>query len=154
SFHLHHHHPDHDPDSDGIAHLSVGFLMTSMVAHCLASGMFLALSRDLSSSVERGVFWALIAHKGYEALSVSLVLQERLRSPRRLLWLTAAYALSLPAGVALTVGLAALMGGAGYDEAWLRTAAMVMGSIAAGSLMGCMVHDFLIPSYHHVRERR
>ena len=32
--------------------------------------------------------------------------------------------------------------------------AMVISSVAVGSLMGCMIHDFLIPSLKHVRARR
>lgn len=150
SFHLHHHRQEH---CDTAPSLHVGFLMTSMVAHCLASGMFLALSHDLSRSIERGVFWALIAHKGYEALSVSLVLQDSVQSPRKLALLTAGYALSFPAGVAITAAMMPWFNGPG-SEATLHTVAVVVASVAAGSLMGCMIHDFVIPSLRQVRRKR
>jgi zinc transporter ZupT len=155
TFHLHHHEhqstcESHDaPDAPSVP---VGFLMTSMITHCLASGMFLSLSHGLSQSIERTVFWALIAHKGYEALSVSMVLQEKVRDSRKLAFLTALYALSFPAGVAMTSAATALL--AGHYADWIRGAAIIVASISAGSLMGCMLHDFVIPSLRQVRARK
>jgi zinc transporter ZupT len=156
SFHLHHHQQEHcelDSHHEAEPSIGVGFLMVSMVAHCLASGMFLSLSRGLSQSIEHTVFWALLAHKGYEALSVSLVLQERVRSARKLAVLTALYALSFPAGVAITVLATQALGGPEHEH-WIRAAAVVVASVAAGSLMGCMIHDFVIPSFKQVKTRR
>jgi zinc transporter ZupT len=155
TFHLHHHQQEHceherTPREGGSG---IAFLMISMVAHNLASGMFLALARGLSTSVEHGVFWAMLAHKGYEALSISLVLQERVRDSRRLGFMTAIYALSFPAGAAATSVAIGFLQGESH-ALLLRGIAVIVASVAAGSLLGCMIHDFVIPSFQQIRRRR
>ena len=128
-------------------------LMAAMVSHCFASGMLLAVSQELSSKIAATVFFALIAHKGYEALTFSLLLGERVRRTSWFLACVGAYALSLPLGV-VVVKLGTSVLDAKRSPATVNMLAMVISSVAVGSLMGCMIHDFLIPSIQHVRRRK
>jgi zinc transporter ZupT len=134
----HHDHGDH-------SHGGSAFFLLSMVAHCLASGMLLAASQSLNQSLSTAVFWALFAHKGYEALTVSSVLLEREKTRSRTIASVAVYSLSLPAGVALTYSFRS------YLTPFL---AMLVTSLAAGTLLGCLIFDFLVPCIRQTKNRR
>ncbi|MDR3608345.1 MAG: hypothetical protein P4M08_13325 [Oligoflexia bacterium] len=121
------------------------FFLASMISHCLASGLLLVASEGLTSGIHRTVFFALLAHKTYEALTVSSVLMEREKSRRHSIFSITAYALALPAGV-----LAALS----FRSALTPSVALIATSLAAGTLLGCLIFDFLLPSYFHLKERK
>ena len=79
-FHIGHH---HEMDADTGSHLTgrspkaLFFFAGSLIAHCLASGMLLALSHEISEKIASTVFMALVAHKGYEAMMLSSILAEQ-----------------------------------------------------------------------------
>jgi zinc transporter ZupT len=107
--------------------------------------MLLVASQGLAPTLSRTVFWALLAHKGYEALTVSSVLLEKEDSRARTIASVAIYALSLPVGVLLTYNFHALL---------TNYVAMIVTSLAAGTLMGCLCFDFLLPSLRRMKKRR
>lgn len=142
-FHLGHHHGEPSAGTVGRGH--VGVFLGSMVVHCFTSGMLLVLSDGLSSGFGRTVFFALIAHKGYEALTVSSVLIDRLHDRARVFLSISLYALALPIGAGLTFY---------FRSAVTQTLAAVLMSLALGSLLGCLIFDFLIPSFAEAKNRR
>lgn len=134
----------HGHEHDAEAHASYLFLF-SMIGHCVASGMLLAASQSLSAQMASTVFVALIAHKGYESLTVSSVLLRKILSrPGRIAAITA-YALSLPLGVGVTYF---------FREQMSQRIAMFISSVAIGTLLGCLIFDFLIPSIEELRSRK
>lgn len=141
--HAGHHHEDSYP----------GLLVLSMSAHGLASGALLFTASNLSGFAADAAFGALLAHKGYEAISVSTLLREKIAGTRRYLALLTIYVLSFPVGYlgAATAGWAL---GGGLDAEHVEQAATILGSLAIGTLMSCMLHDFLQPSVRRIRERR
>jgi zinc transporter ZupT len=145
--HVHHHDALLTPEAakPGEFRLASYFFLASMIAHCLASGMLLVISGDLAAGFGRTVFVALLAHKSYEALTVSSILLEKQRSKLASLLSVALYALSLPAGVGITLV---------FRRAITQNVALVAASLAVGTLLGCLIFDFLLPSLTHVRNRR
>jgi zinc transporter ZupT len=150
-FHLGHHESDHDHDcSDthgnggGHSH-SFALFCGSLITHCFASGILLALSHGLSTQVANTVFLALVAHKGYEALMFSSILMKQQFSRLTQLVLLSIYSLSLPMGVALAYVL---------RDALSQDLAVMMSSVAVGTLLGCLIFDFMIPTIRQLRQRR
>ncbi|MBC7398024.1 MAG: ZIP family metal transporter [Bdellovibrionales bacterium] len=147
-FHLwhlkHHHKNDGLITGHGHAHGNLNVFLASMITHCLASGILLAVSRGYSEKLNHTVFWALLAHKAYESLTVSSVLIEREKSRSKAVFSVSLYALSLPLGVALTLSFHSLL---------TPNIAILATSLAAGTLLGCLIFDFLLPSLHQVRNR-
>jgi len=121
------------------------FFLASMMAHCLASGMLLVVSEGLASEISKTVFFALLAHKSYEALTVSSILIDRQKSPKAAIFSILAYSLALPAGVLLTLI---------FKQYLTQGVAVIATSLAVGTLLGCLIFDFLIPSLAHLREKR
>ena len=119
--------------------------ISSLMAHCFAGGMLLAISHALSQKIASTVFLALVAHKGYEAMMLSSILLEQQCSKLRKLALSVAYIISFPAGVLIT----ALFGAYFNQEV-----AILISSVAVGTLMGCLIFDFFIPSIRHLRDKR
>jgi zinc transporter ZupT len=149
--HIHHHeeseghHHAHSHGSD-----TSKFLMISMVSHCFSSGMLLYMSHQLSARIAASVFLALVGHKGYEALSVSVLLSQKVKDSKKFMACAIAYSLALPLGVLVTAALAHFMG-EGMSPAVIKMTAMIVASVAVGSLAGCMVHDFILPSIRHLK---
>lgn len=144
--HLGHHHQDLD-SSEHADHPHSGFplFLGSLVAHCFASGMLLTASFGLSQKIASTVFAALIAHKIYESLLLSSIL---LAQKRDRLWnaaVIALYAAALPAGALLTVFFQASIN---------EKIALLISSVAVGTLMGCLMFDFLLPSMAQLRKQR
>jgi zinc transporter ZupT len=157
--HIHHHeelgeqaHADHDHIHIHGAETS-RFLMISMVSHCFSSGMLLYISHELSARIAASVFLALIGHKGYEALSVSVLINQKVKDAKKFLLYGLIYSLSLPLGVLVTAAFSHYLG-AGMSPKVIKMTAMIVASVAVGSLAGCMVHDFILPSIRHIRHRR
>jgi zinc transporter ZupT len=145
-FHLGHHEHDKkdDPKVDHQHSPSLVFL-GSMIAHCLASGMLLVLSDGLAKGFGRTVFLALMAHKTYEALTVSSILLETQKNRSSFLISISAYALSFPSGVALTYFMGSMI---------TQNVALFATSLAVGTLLGCLIFDFLMPSLSQIKNRR
>ncbi len=120
-------------------------LFISLLVHCFASGMFLALSNELSVKTSQAVFIALCIHKSYEALMFSFILVDRGFSILRKILFLGLYAASLPFGV-VTTWL--------FRDSFSELMATSLSSIAVGSLIGCLIFDFLFPSLQKIRARR
>jgi zinc transporter ZupT len=158
-FHLqHHHHPDqgaahakahheepHEHDPEAMQHHGFSLFFGSLVAHCLASGMLLTVSQSFSERIAHTVFLALLAHKTYESLLLSSILVEQHRSRAQQAGLIAVYSLALPVGAYLTQL---------FQEDVTQKVAVVISSIAVGTLLGCLIFDFLLPSIRQLRGQR
>jgi zinc transporter ZupT len=144
--HLKHH---KDPDApEALVHHHHGpssFFLVSMVGHCLASGILLVASEGLAGGLNRTVFLALLSHKAYEALTVSSILIEREGSRAKAAVSIAIYSISLPVGVALTYYFRSVL---------TPSIAMIATSLAAGTLLGCLIYDFILPSLVYLKARR
>lgn len=131
-------------------HHSMSFLLGSMALHCFAGGMLLVSSYSVSERLAFGVFLSLVAHKAFEAVSFSSLLIERTASRRHLYFCVSIYALSFPLGVLLTAGVDALMASEASTVA-VKKIAMILTSVAVGSLFGCLLQDFLLPVIRELR---
>jgi zinc transporter ZupT len=151
--HLHHHEESHEDHIHIHGAETSRFLMISMVSHCFSSGMLLYMSHELSARIAASVFLALIGHKGYEALSVSVILSQKVKESKKFLTYAVIYSLALPFGVLVTAVLSRYLG-EGVSPHVIKMTAMVVASVAVGSLAGCMVHDFIMPSIRHIKHRR
>lgn len=120
------------------------FFLFSMSSHCFASGILLVTSQQFSTGLNRSVFLALLAHKLYEAITVSAVLIERQKSHRKSFYSIFIYSASLPIGVALTYA---------FRSYFTPGVALLATSLAAGTLLGCLIFDFLIPSLVQIRRK-
>lgn len=154
-FHLGHHHHGHDHShgegehggghhGDQESEPYIPFLV-SMMVHCFASGILLVASNALSVGMGKTVFLALLAHKGYESLTVSSVLVERIKTQRQRVLALAGFALSLPVGVVFALC---------FQDSVNQKVALVATSLAVGSLLGCLIFDFFLPSVAHLKTRK
>jgi len=145
-FHLGHHH-GHEQESghDGRQGSGILLFFGSLVAHCFASGMLLTVSHGLSTKIASTVFAALLAHKIYESLLLSSILITQSFSATRRTAYIAVYAAALPLGALVT----------SFFQSSINTnVAVLISSIAVGTLMGCLIFDFLLPSFRQLREQR
>ncbi len=140
---LHHTH-EHGGEEANHEHGFWTFLL-SLMGHCFASGMLLAVSMRFSQKIAMTVFLALIAHKGYESLTFTSILMAKKKSRRENSGIILIYVSALPLGVWVT-----RIFGASANQ----TLAMYVSACAVGSLLGCLVFDFILPSFHHVKEER
>lgn len=139
----------HANDDEGPSH-GVAFLLGSMALHCFAGGMLLVSSYEVSARMAFGVFLSLVAHKAFEAVSVSSVLIQRISTLKQVLKASAFYVLSFPLGVILTEWAR----WAFFQDTTpqrLEQIALVLTAIAIGSLTGCLIQDFLIPAMRDFR---
>jgi zinc transporter ZupT len=142
-------HHDHDPETaEAHCHYAdprrFAYFMGPLIAHGIASGMLLGVSRELGARVAGEVFVALFAHKIYESLLLASILVGVRRSIRWKIAMAAAYVLALPLGawLAWTLG-----------ETVLNDMAVHISGVAVGTLLGCLVFDFLMPSFKQLRGR-
>jgi hypothetical protein len=146
-WHLHQHQAepkcDHSHHHKVHSH-SLPIFFFSIVSHCFASGILLTVSQSFSEKLAGAVFLALIGHKGYECLVfVSLLLQHKLSKKGTFIAILV-YCLALPAGVLTSYLL---------QDQMSQSIAVYVSSIAVGSLLGCLVFDFMIPSYQQIRRQ-
>ncbi len=141
-FHLDRH---HQQDYEGAVLTPSPFFFASIIGHCFASGMLLTVSRSFSESLSVNVYAALLIHKAYEALTVSSILVGNSRSRMNSVGIIGAYTLSFPLGV----GLAMLLG-----DTKGQNVALAISGMAVGTLLGCLIFDFLIPSFMQLKQRR
>jgi zinc transporter ZupT len=142
----------HAHEHDEVPSHGVTFLLGSMALHCFAGGMLLVSAYEISARMALGVFLSLVAHKAFEAVSVSSVLLERSHSPRTVVRGSLLYVLSFPAGVLLTEGARKLFF-EGVSRSEIERIALVLTAIAIGSLFGCLIQDFLLPLLREFRGR-
>jgi zinc transporter ZupT len=152
---IHLFHTDHQVDHpDGhsahASHTSLKTFLLSMIFHSASSGMLLYLAHSYSRQASLSVFFALLLHKAYEALSVSLLLsREEKHHHGSKVWLVL-YGLSFPIGVALSLALEKVFD-LPLQEGGLRTVAVLTASFAVGSLLSCLIHDFVLPSIEQIK---
>ena len=120
------------------------FFLLSMAGHCFASGILLVTAEGFSVGLNRGIFLALLAHKLYESLTVATVLIEKQRSRSKSIASILVYSLSLPVGVLLTFI---------FKSHLTPSIALIATSLAAGTLLGCLIFDFFIPSLAEIRKK-
>ena len=146
--HSHDHGGEHDHDHDHKHETAnepfLPFLI-SMMVHCFSSGILLVASNALSDGMGKTVFLALIAHKGYESLTVSSVLVERIKTQRQRILALAGFAGALPVGVVFALC---------FQNSVNQKVALIATSLAVGSLLGCLIFDFLVPSLSHLKTRK
>lgn len=135
----------HEHDPLAVPGKGFWFFFGPLVAHGFASGMLLTVSQELSSVIETSVFVALIVHKIYESLLLSSILIAQRRSSSWKLTMVAIYTAALPAGAIITRG---------FESEINRATAVVISSVAVGTLLGCLVFDFLIPSFRQLRAHK
>jgi zinc transporter ZupT len=117
----------------------------SLVLHCFASGLLLAISYHVSDKASHSIFITLFIHKCYEALMFSFILINRQFSAHKKALLLSAYALSLPLGIISTLLI---------KESMTGQLAVIISSISVGTLVGCLIFDFFIPSLRQIKHRR
>ena len=149
-FHIgpHHHDVPAQTEDTSVAHIqesSILFILSSMMAHCFASGVLLAVSSEVSTGLAKNVFYALLAHKVYEALTVSSVIVEKVKSRVKVVISLLAYSFSLPMGVLVSFL---------FRSDLSPSIAIVATSLAAGTLLGCLVFDFWMPTLAHLRHSK
>ena len=129
------------------AHLNSGaffFFLASLCAHNFASGMLLAISYDLSLKIANAVFSAMVAHKGYEAMMLASIFVQQPYSNLKKLKVASVYIFALPMGVALSKI---------FENSFNKQVAIIVSGIAVGTLMGCLIFDFLWPSFKQLKEK-
>ena len=146
--HYRHHKSHHHSEDEN--HLHVGdkgitVFLTSMMIHCISSGILLVISAKVSESFSHAVLLSLIAHKCYESLIVSSIVLDKAKTRFNAVLCIVLYSLSFPFGAML----ASL-----FNEQINLDLAIFATSFALGTLLGCMVFDFLIPSFNQIRKRR
>lgn len=118
------------------------FFALAFVGHNLVSGMFLGYSDKFGSELAQNIFYALLVHKVFEALVVSTALRTYHFNSKQIASFSFAYWLSLPAGFYLAFfplnGLA-------------QPVFLLISGLAMGSLAGCLVFDFALPSFRILR---
>ena len=140
-FHDHHHHL-----SAGCDHPRTPYtFLAAITVHCFTSGLLLGVSNQFTKHLAETVFVALLVHKIYEAITVSTIL---LSFKRRMFWMIgmiAIYLLSFPAGVIIAHF---------FNDEIHHTALLLISGLAIGSLAGCLVFDFVLPSVRYVRQNK
>ncbi len=140
--HLFHDHQHHVSANGERARTPYAFFM-AITAHCFTSGLLLGVSNQFTKHLAETVFVALLVHKIYEAITVSTIL---LSFKRRMSWMfrmLAIYLLSFPAGV-----IAAHL----FSGTIHHAAILLISGLAIGSLAGCLVFDFILPSVRYARQ--
>ncbi len=135
-FHSHHHLGHHHVRSPYT-------FLTAITAHCFTSGLLLGISTDFSRHLAETVFAALLVHKIYETMTVSTLLLSFKKPVNWTIQMLAIYLISLPLGVATARALN------GHIH---QTAILVISGLAIGSLAGCLIFDFVLPSARYVRQ--
>jgi zinc transporter ZupT len=119
----------------------------ALFAHQFSNGVWLGLADGQKVSFEMSLFWAILLHKLFEVLLVvSLItIDYRFKKNEKnyLRWmpqfLLFTYCILLPLGTA--IGL----------QHWVREYQFIVANFAAGSLMGCLVFDFIGPVANDAR---
>lgn len=117
----------------------------SISLHCFTSGLLLGVSGDFSKKLSTTIFTVLLAHKIFETTTVSSLLLTYKKKAPWTLGMLAIYIFSLPLGVLFTDL---------FKEKLNHVLILWISGVALGSLAGCLVFDFMIPSYAHIKNRR
>jgi zinc transporter ZupT len=138
---LHAHHEHEHPDQH---HRSIGWAaLFGLSVHSLTNGIGLAFAARMPE-LAAPAFVAVIAHKGFEAFSLTSVFQLGRHPPRATAAVILAFALTTPLGFAAGNVLAGWLAGTGVAVAV---------ALAAGSFLYVCLGE-LLPEVFHDREDR
>lgn len=118
--------------------------LASLCAHNFASGMLLAISYNLSLKIAHSIFIAMITHKGYEAMMLASIIVEQPYANIKKIKIASVYISAFPLGVVLSNI---------FENSFNKQVAIIISSIAVGTLMGCLIFDFLWPSFKQLKEK-
>jgi solute carrier family 39 (zinc transporter), member 1/2/3 len=129
----------HDHD-DLHRHRSVGWAaLLGLSVHALTTGVGYGATRE-QAEVSSTLLIAILAHKGFEAFSLTTVFQLAKVPRPRLIALICAFALVTPAGILLGDGLTSSLGSAGVA---------ILTALAAGTFLYVCLCELLVEVFHH-----
>ena len=121
-------------------HRSVGWAaLLGMSVHAMTTGIGYGATRD-HEAISSAMLFAILAHKGFEAFSLTTVFQLAQFQGRRLITLVVAFALVTPIGILLGEGLTASLGSSGIA---------VLTALAAGTFLYVCLCELLTEVFHH-----
>lgn len=121
-------------------HRSVGWAaLLGMGVHALTTGIGYGATRD-HEAISSAMLFAILAHKGFEAFSLTTVFQLAKFQGRRLVVLVVAFALVTPIGILLGEVLTAGLGQAGTA---------ILTALAAGTFLYVCLCELLTEVFHH-----
>ncbi|MFG0316620.1 MAG: ZIP family metal transporter [Planctomycetota bacterium JB042] len=130
----------HDHD-DLHRHRAVGYAaLTGLSIHAFTAGMSFPLVTGANASLEVPFLVALLAHKGFEAFSLTTVFLLAEFSRRRIVTLMVLFAFVTPAGMLLGAALAERLGP--HAEA-------IVTALAAGTFLYVCLCELLPEVFHH-----
>ena len=152
-FHLFHsHHHTHEIKTQEATHSTTAckgtyspyLFLVAISTHCFTSGLLLGVSRQFSPRLSHAIFTALLAHKIYEALAVSSLLLSYRKKISWTLKMIGVYLVSFPLGIFFTEI---------FKTQIHHSTVLIISGLALGSLAGCLVFDFLVPSLKYLKHR-
>jgi zinc and cadmium transporter len=121
-------------------HRSVGWAaLLGMSVHALTTGIGYGATRN-DDEISAAMLTAILAHKGFEAFSLTTVFQLAEFTGRRLIALVVAFALVTPAGILLGDALTATLGHSGT---------VILTALAAGTFLYVCLCELLSEVFHH-----
>ena len=121
-------------------HRSVGWAaLLGMGIHAMTTGISYGATRD-QEAISSAMLFAILAHKGFEAFSLTTVFQLAKFQGRSLVVLVVAFALVTPAGILLGEGLTAGLGSSGTA---------ILTALAAGTFLYVCLCELLTEVFHH-----
>lgn len=144
--HSHHHleHGQHESASIAEHNHSPYLFLLAISTHCLTTGLFLGVSGSFSHNFTHSIFIGLLAHKVYEVMIVTSVLLNYKKSHLWTFTHITGYLLSFPLGFYLSKL---------FSEYLTSTIILVISALALGSLIGCLVFDFLLPNLRKIKQK-
>jgi zinc transporter ZupT len=145
--HGHRHGDQHDHNhchdqADLSRHRAVGYAaLVGLAIHALTAGVSLAAAQD-HEGIKSALFFAVCAHKGFEAFSLTTVFQLAELSRKRVVALVGLFALVTPLGMMLGSRLMDIIGEYGVG---------VAAALAAGTFLYVCLCE-LLPEVFHRRE--
>lgn len=129
----------HDHD-ERHRHRAVGYAaLLGLTVHALTAGIgFSAAKHDLHAG--RAIFVAILAHKGFEAFSLTTVFQLAKISRAKVLLLVIAFACVTPAGMLAGDALSSVLGPRGLP---------LLTALAAGTFLYVCLCELLVEVFHH-----
>ncbi|MDA1265542.1 MAG: ZIP family metal transporter [Planctomycetota bacterium] len=121
-------------------HKSVGWAaLMGISVHALTAGISYGATRD-HALISSAMLVAILAHKGFEAFSLTTVFQLAEVAHKKLVFLVVAFSLITPVGVLMGEGISSLLGTAGTA---------ILTALAAGTFLYVCLCELLVEVFHH-----
>lgn len=128
----------HDHD-ERHRHKAIGYAaLVGLTVHSLLTGVGFAAAEE--QAVARPLLLAILAHKGFEAFSLTTVFQLAEARRTRLLLLVGLFSLATPAGILVGDALTTQVGPAGVA---------IVTALAAGTFLYVCLCELLVEVFHH-----